>query len=123
MCILLSYCSEKKCNEILLLIVVKIVSFFSPSEDTRHEDDLGNTLEQAVDDKEHAPKPVVKLVFVVFRIKEVLRIGVPVSEEWSQETDSDQISEDSPHELTVKERNHEPAHAYGHEERLNSSEP
>ena len=117
------YCSEHEGKEVLLLVVVKVVSLLSPAEDAWHEDDLGDRLEQAVNDEEDAPKPEIELILVVFRVEEVLCVVVPVAEEGSEEADSDQILEDSSHELAVKERNHEPAHADGHEKCLNSSEP
>ena len=116
-------CSEHDGKEVLFLVVVEVVSPLRPAEDSWHEDDLNDSLEQAVNDEEDAPKPVLELVFIDFRVQEILCIAVPVGEEGSKEADSDQILEDSSHELTVKERNHEPAHAHGHEKCLNSSEP
>ena len=115
--------SEHEGKEVLLLVVVEIVRLLRPAEDAWYHDDLDDRLEQAVNDEEGAPKPVFELIIVNFREEEVRCDGVPVGEEGSEEADSDQILEDSSHELSVKERNHEPAHAHGHEKCLNGSEP
>ena len=51
--------SEHEGKEVLLLVVVEIVRLLRPAEDAWYEDDLDDRLQQAVNDEEGAPKPIV----------------------------------------------------------------
>ena len=115
--------SEHESEQALFLIVVKVIALVGPAVDAWDDKDLDDALEQAGDDEEGAPEPVLELVVVDLGVQEVRRIVVPVSKEGSKQARAHQVLENAPHEIAVKEGNHEPAHAHGQEERLHDSEP
>ena len=117
------YYSERESEQALFLIVVKVITLFGPAVDAGDDKDLDDSLEQACEDEEGAPEPVLELIFEGLGVEEVLRIVVPVGEEGSKEARAHQVLENAPHEIAVKEGDHEPAHAHGQEERLHDSEP
>ena len=117
------YYSERESEQALFLIVVKVIALFGPAVDAGDDKDLDDSLEQACEDEEGAPEPVLELIFEGLGVQEVLRIVVPVGEEGSKEARAHQVLENAPHEIAVKEGDHEPAHAHGQEERLHDSEP
>ena len=105
------------------MVVVKIVSLVSPVHDSGNEDDLDDTLDQAMGNEDGTPQEELDVVVGALTGNEVLGDIVPLDEEWSEDGDGDKISEDGPHETTIKHGYHKPAHADGEEHHLNGMEP